>query len=102
MRVPALLRSPWALPLMFAVSSASWLAHATYHQIPPRLNDGVVWIYVTALCAEPGDASDCHSTGPGSGRIFDTMEACAAHMDADLSRVANPRLMGSCLPRPEA
>ena len=102
MRVPALLRSPLALPLAFAISSATWLANAAYHQIPPRLNDGVVWVYVTALCAEPGDTSDCHETGPGSGRVFDTMEACVAHMDTDLSGAANPRLMGSCLPRPEA
>jgi len=103
MPIRTLLRSPLALPLAFAISMAAWLAHAASHRIPPRMNDGVAWIYVTALCAEPGDASHCHSmTDPGSGRIFDSLEACAGHMDSDLSREANPRLMGRCVLRPEA
>ena len=102
MRLIGLLRSPLVLPLAFAVSMATWLATAVSHRTPQRQDDGVVWVYVSALCASPGDASDCQPNGPAAIRTFGTREACAAYLDADLRRAGNPRLMGSCLRQREA
>jgi hypothetical protein len=101
MRLIGLLRSPLVLPLAFAVSMATWLATAVSHRIPHQ-DDGVVWVYVSALCASPGDSRDCQWNGQATIRNFRTRDACAAYLDADLSRAGNPRLMGSCLRQREA
>ena len=95
-------RSPLTLPLAFALSMTTWLATAVSHRVPEPPNDGIVWIYHSALCVNPGDSSDCRSTGPSTIRTFASREACGAYLDDDLRREANPRLMGSCLGRLEA
>ena len=97
MRLLPLLRSPLTLPLAFAFSMTTWLASAVSHQVPHSQDRGVVWIYVSALCAAPGDPRDCQPTGQAFLRVFDNREDCAAHLDADLGSAGNPRLMGSCL-----
>lgn len=102
MRANTWLRSPLTLPLVFALSMTTWLATAVANRAPHRSEDGVVWIYVSALCSSAGDPSDCRPTGQSAIRRFDSRDACVAHMDADLKAAGNPRLMGSCLHRPEA
>lgn len=102
MRPKIWLRSPLTLPVAFALSMATWLATAVSHRVPDRPDDGVVWIYISALCAAAGDPSDCRPTGPSTIRTFDSRDACAAYLDAELSQAANPRLMGSCLRKLEA
>ncbi len=102
MRLLTLLRSPLTLPVAFAVSMAVWLATAVSHRAPHNQDRGVVWVYVSALCAAPGIPSDCRRTEPASIRAFDNREDCAAHLNAALSSAGDPRLMGSCLRRQEA
>ncbi len=102
MRLLLLMRSPLAFPLAFAVPMTIWLASAVSHRVPSSQDLGMVWVYVSALCATPGDPNDCRPTGQASIRVFDSREDCAAHLNADLNRAGNPRLMGSCLRRQEA
>ncbi|MEI7713193.1 MAG: hypothetical protein WCI94_17285 [Rhodospirillales bacterium] len=102
MRLLTFLRSPLALPLVFAVSMAAWLANAASIHVPKNEDRGMIWVYVGATCAEAGNPSDCHPDDAASVRAFDTREACAAHLNADLARAANPRYMGSCLRQHEA
>ena len=101
MRLKTFIRSPLALPLAFALSMATWLATAVSHRAPHREDDGMVWVYVWALCAPGGDTRDCRPTGQARLRVFDSREACAAQMDADLSH-PGPRSMGSCQREREA
>lgn len=102
MRLLPLLRSPLTLPVAFAVSMAAWLGSAVSHRVPHNQDRGMVWVYVSAVCAAPGNPSDCRRTGQNFIRVFDTREDCAAHLNADLSTAGNPRLMGSCLRQQEA
>lgn len=96
------LLSPLTLPLALALSMTTWLATALSHRVPHQPDGGMVWVYVPALCAVPGDASDCRPTAVSTIRTFDSRESCVAHLDAALSDADNPRFMGSCLRRPEA
>jgi hypothetical protein len=102
MRPKNWMRSPLTLPLAFALSMTTWLATAVVHRVPHHPDDGLVWIYVSALCAVAGDPSDCRPTGQSTIRTFDDRDACVAHLNAELSTAGDPRLMGSCLRRPEA
>ncbi len=102
MHLLRLLRSPLSLPLAGAVSMATWLASETQHPPTPVVKPGIVWVYVSELCATAGDSRDCHPMVPDRNRTFTNRDACAAYLEADLSRAGNPRLMGSCLREPES
>jgi hypothetical protein len=102
MRLLTFLRSPLALPVAFAVSMATWLATSVSPHVPHSEDRGMVWVYVSALCAEPGNPSDCRPHDGGSIRVFGKREDCANYLNADLARAANPRYMGSCLRQHEA
>ena len=81
---------------------AAWLASKAPGPGQTDINDGEVWVYVTALCAAAGDPSDCHPASSVPGPSFKSRAVCAAHLDQDLGRAGNPRLMGGCLRRKEA
>ena len=102
MRLPPFLRSPLALPVAFAVSMATWLANTVSPHVPHNEGRGMVWVYASAVCAEPGNPSNCRPNDGASIRVFETREDCAGYLDADLARAANPRQMGSCIRQHEA
>ena len=102
MRLKQLMRSPLALPLVFAVSMATWLVTSMSHRVPTVGDQGVVWVYEVARCAAPGDASDCQRIDPERAPFFESRDACAAYLHADLGRAGDPRRMGSCLRQREA
>ncbi len=102
MRLPRFLRSPLALPLAFGVSMATWLVHAAPTVGPHNEGRGIVWVYVGAMCAEAGNPGDCRPNDGSSIRVFNTRDDCAAHLNADLARAANPHYMGSCMRQHEA
>ena len=102
MRLSLLLRSPLALPLAFAVSTATWLASSVTPHARITADQGVVWEYEVAMCARAGDASDCRPVEGVSIPVFADRDTCAAYLQADLARAGNPNRRGSCLRRREA
>ena len=102
MRLLRLLRSPLSLPLAGALSMTTWLASATPHPESPTGEQGVVWVYVTSLCATPDDTHDCRRTSQVPEPSFSSRDACAMHLYADLARIGNPSMMGGCLRQREA
>jgi hypothetical protein len=101
MRLKSLLRSRVCLPLAGAGLVATLLAgrHGTSSDPPDQ---GVVWVYYTSLCAEPGDNRACSEIRQPIRQAFDRLEACDAYRTRDLDRAGNPRLLGSCLRLHEA
>jgi hypothetical protein len=99
MRLRSLLQPRVCLFAMGSLSFAYVLA--LNHDTPPPPSAGIVWVYHPALCATPGDASDCTPVG-GSQGIFDSMDACAVHRSLDLAQASNPRLLGTCARQHEA
>jgi len=102
MRLSALFRTRFCLPIGGA---AAILGVLTLSPQPPTsmpTSVGIVWVYYASMCAAPGDSSDCQIIKVPVRPQFVTQEECATHRDAELSQHANPRLMGSCLRQREA
>jgi hypothetical protein len=97
MRLRNVLRSPLVLPLAFAASMAAWLGTRISHAIPQTQDQQVVWVYEVAICASPGDPSDCRLLDRDRAPTFGSRDACATFLNADLARAGDPRRMGSCL-----
>ena len=59
--------------------------------------EGVIYVYYGSLCAAPGDSSACEEIARSHRPSFESMAACWAYADVELSRAQNPRLLASCL-----
>jgi hypothetical protein len=62
---------------------------------------GIVYVYYPSLCAQPGDSRDCHEIKQPARPSFDSMAACSAYADVELSEAHNPRVMASCMKQRE-
>lgn len=91
-----------AIPLGALVLIGGFSLTEPQPQSAITLQRDVIWVYSTALCAKPGDTSDCKPIPVEQRPAFGSHQACSDHRDADLAREANPHLLGSCRKQHEA
>ncbi|MDR3538226.1 MAG: hypothetical protein P4L71_17155 [Acetobacteraceae bacterium] len=100
MRMRSCLR--FCLPFGVTAGLVALLASGHAETPQPPSDDGVVWVYYGAMCAKPGDSSDCKVVQDGIPAAFGTFETCDKYRNDALSRAGNPRLMGVCAKQHEA
>ncbi len=100
MRIHTCLR--FCLPFGVTAGLVALLASGHAETPQPPSDTGIVWVYHAALCAKPGDASDCKEVHDTPRVGFASFENCDSYRDSALSHAANPRLMGVCAKEHEA
>lgn len=97
MNIKRLMTMQFCLSFGAALTVASVLV--THRAGPAASLDaaGIVYVYFPSLCAEPGDARDCHEVPRPVRPSFESMAACSEHADSELRLEHNPRLMASCM-----
>ncbi len=100
MRMRTCLR--FCLPFGVTAGLVALLASGHAATPQPPSDEGVVWVYYAAMCAQPGDASDCRVIRNGVRTAFDSFEACDRYRNDALHQAADPRLMGTCAKQHEA
>lgn len=97
MNIRRMMTKRFCLSFGAALAVTSVLVSQRSGQEPPLEGAGVVYVYFPSLCAEPGDARDCHEIARPGRPAFESMAACFAHADVELQREHNPRLLASCM-----
>jgi hypothetical protein len=96
MRLISRLRLRTALPLGILALVGTVAITDTAPRSAITIQHDVIWVYTTALCERPGDASACTIVAGAERPAFDSHQACDAPREVDLARAANPRLLGTC------
>lgn len=102
MPLRSFLRLRFCLPFGVTAGLVALLASGHAQTPQPPSEEGVVWVYYAAMCAKPGDASECKPLHDGVRRSFENVVACDIYRNGALAQAAEPRLMGVCAKQHEA
>lgn len=102
MPLRSFLRLRFCLPFGVTAGLVALLASGHAQTPQPPSEKGVVWVYYSAMCAAPGDASQCTPVPDGVRPSFENVVTCDLYRNAALAQAGNPRLMGVCAKQHEA